>query len=135
MIVALVCWLVTAGIGFALADRWVTGPAPVTETTSGGDDVDGPRLGPGPGLVLGAHIAPAATSLLVWVAHVLTGGPVLAWIAIALLVLGAGFGTGLFVLGRRRRAAGGSRRIPRPITAHATFAGLTLVIAVLSAVL
>ena len=121
-LVALGTWLVTAFVGFGLADRWVTGGREAAAA-----EAPEPAIGAKRGIALGAHIGPAATSLLIWGAYVLVGGAGLAWSAVAVMAAGIAFGAVLFALGRRRRTR---RPLPRPVVAHATLAGVTLVLAV-----
>jgi len=124
-LVALGTWLATVCVGFVLADRWVTGPqaAPVAP------EAPEPRIGAARGIALGAHIGPAATSLLIWAVFLMTGGAALGWIAVAVMAAGIAFGAVLFVIGHRRRTRT-HRPVPRPIVAHATLACVTLVLAV-----
>lgn len=124
-LVALGTWVATAFVGFVLADRWVTGAreAPVS------GEAPEAKIGVKRGVTLGAHIGPAATSLLIWAAYVMVGGPGLAWSAVAVMGAGIVFGAVLFALGHRRRART-RRPVPRPVVAHAALACATLVLAV-----
>jgi hypothetical protein len=128
-LVALVSWLATAFVGFVLADRWVT--------AGGRPDAAGeapePKIGAKRGITLGAHIGPAATSLMIWGAYVLVGGAALAWSAVVVLAAGVAFGVVLFTLGHRRRARA-RRPMPRPVAAHAVLACVTLALALVSLV-
>lgn len=126
-LVALGTWLATAFVGFVLADRWIT--------AGGRPDAAGeapePKIGARRGITLGAHIGPAATSVLIWGAYVLVGSAALAWSAVVVMVAGIAFGSVLFVLGHRRRRRAG-RPLPRPIAAHAVLACVTVVLALVS---
>lgn len=128
-LVALGSWLATAFVGFGLADRWVGGARPVQVA-----EAPEPKIGAKRGITLGAHIAPAATSLLIWAAYVLVGGQALAWSAVVVMAAGIGFGAVLFALGHRRRARA-HRPVPRPVVAHAALACVTLALAVTGLVL
>lgn len=125
-LVALGTWLVTAFVGFGLADRWVTGAREAPAVAEAPE----PAIGAKRGIALGAHIGPAATSLLIWAAYVLVGGTALAWSAVAVMAAGIAFGTVLFALGHLHRGARARRPLPRPVVAHAALAGVTLVLAV-----
>lgn len=124
-LVALGTWLATVLVGFVLADRWVTGVPEVPVAAEAPE----PRIGATRGITLGAHIAPAATSLLIWAAYVMVGGTALAWAAVGVMAAGIAFGAVLFAIGHRRRTRT-RRPVPRPVVVHATLAGVTLVLAV-----
>lgn len=126
-LVALACWVVTAFVGFVLADRWVGGGPGSTAAAEAPE----PSIGAKRGIALGAHIAPAATSLLIWAAYVLVGGVGLAWSAVAVMAAGIAFGSVLFLLGHRRRAEQ-KLRVPRPVVVHASLATATLILALVS---
>ena len=123
-LVALACWLATAFVGFVLADRWITGG----QDAAAAAEAPEVKLGARRGITLGAHIGPAATSLLIWAGYVLVGGVALAWAAVIVMAAGIAFGTVLFVLGHRRRARRGAA-LPRPIVVHASLATTTLILA------
>lgn len=124
-LVALGTWLATVCVGFVLADRWVAGGHEVPVAAEAPEA----KIGAARGITLGAHIAPAATSLLIWAAYVMVGGTGLAWSAVAVMGAGIAFGAVLFTIGHRRRTrTRGS--VPRPVVAHAVLAGVTLVLAV-----
>ncbi|MFC5947014.1 hypothetical protein ACFQH9_01825 [Pseudonocardia lutea] len=96
-IAALIAWVLTAVGGAVLLGRWVA---------HGGLRSTGAGHFP-PGLVLG-HFALAAAGLVVWIVHLLLGSTLLAWISLALLVVVALLGFGMFRLwvpGYRARTA------------------------------
>lgn len=126
-LVALACWLATAFVGFGLADRWITGG----QEASAAAEAPEPKIGAKRGITLGAHIGPAATSLLIWALYVVVGGIAMAWAAVIVMAAGITFGTVLFVLGHRRRARRGGA-LPRPVVVHASLATATLVLALVT---
>ena len=145
-IAALITWLITAGFGFFMLIRWAT---------SGGL-----RQVPGAGtnfprVRVFAHFGLAAAGLIVWIIYLVTGNTLLAWIAVADLVLVALLG-GLLVrqwtkdgraamagavqssAGARRSDAGAAdlaeQHIPRPpVVLHGIFAVSTVILVLLSA--
>lgn len=123
-LVALGTWLATVLVGFVLADRWVAGGREIPAA-----EAPEPKIGATRGITLGAHIGPAATSLLIWAAYLLVGGTGLAWTAVGAMAAGVVFGVVLFAIGHRRRTTT-RRPVPRSVVAHATLAGVTLVLAV-----
>lgn len=124
-LVALGTWLATVFVGFVLADRWVAGVREVPVAAEAPE----PKIGATRGITLGAHIGPAATSLLIWATYVLVGGASLAWIAVGVMAAGIAFGAVLFTIGHRRRTRTHAA-LPRPVLIHATLATVTLVLAV-----
>jgi hypothetical protein len=144
-IAALITWLITAGFGFFMLIRWAT---------SGGL-----RQVPGAGtnfprVRVFAHFGLAAAGLIVWIIYLVTGNSLLAWIAVADLILVALLG-GLLVRqwtkdgraamagaaqssGARRSDAGAvdlaEQHIPRPpVVLHGIFAVSTVILVLLSA--
>jgi hypothetical protein len=139
-IAALVIWLVTAGFGSFMLLRWATR--------------GGLRQVPGAGtnfprVRVFAHFGLAAAGLIVWIIYVVTDNEILAWIAVADLVLVALLG-GLLVRqwtkdGRAAMAgvapSGGAgvdlaeQHIPRPpVVLHGVFAVSTVILVLLSAI-
>ena len=85
-IAALIAWVVTAGGGFVLLAKWIA---------NGG--VRTPRTSHFPPVVIFGHFALAAAGLVVWIIYLVVDSTVLAWIALALLVLVASLGFTMFV--------------------------------------
>lgn len=137
-IAALITWVITAGFGFFMLLRWVR---------RGGLRRSGEATTHFPPARVFTHFGLAAAGLVVWVVYVVTGRPMLAWIAFADLVLVAVLG-GLLV--RRwtmdgRAAMRGDpqmngvdlaeQHIPRrPVVLHGAFAVSTVVLVLLTAV-
>jgi hypothetical protein len=135
-IVALVTWVVTAGFGFFMLLRWAR--------RGGVRRVAGAATHFPPTRVF-THFGLAAAGLVVWIVYLVTGRPVLAWVAFADLVLVAVLGG---LLARRwakdgRAAMAGAQpdgldlaeqHIPRPpVVTHGVFAVTTVVLVGLSA--
>jgi preprotein translocase subunit SecG len=138
-IAALVTWLITAGFGSFMLARWI-GRGGLRR--AGGTTTHFP-----PALVF-SHFLLAAAGLIVWIVYLVTEMSVLAWVAVAGLVLVALLGG---VLVRRwaadgraaMRASGRSgaaeldlaeQHIPRaPVVLHGVFAVSTLVLVLLIA--
>ena len=87
---ALLAWVVTAGSGAYLVARWLAAGG---RLRGGGASSAAP-----PGTVV-AHFVLAVTGLVLWIAFLLAGWPVLAWTAGALLIPVAGLGMGLVTVG------------------------------------
>ena len=77
-IAALVTWVITAGFGFFMLIRWAT--------RGGVRKVDGAETHLPPVRVF-THFGLAAAGLIVWIIYLVTGATLLAWIAVADLVL------------------------------------------------
>lgn len=143
-IVALVTWIITAGFGFFMLIRWAT--------RGGVRKVDGAETHLPPVRVF-THAGLAAAGLVVWIIYLITGATLLAWIAVAALVIVAIIG-GVMVRqwakdGRAAMAAaaagaapstggGGTdlaeQHIPRPpVVLHGIFAVTTAVLVLLTA--
>ena len=136
-IAALLTWLVTAGFGSFMLARWIG---------HGGLRAGGAATHFPPARVF-THFGLAAVGLIVWIVYLVTGMPVLAWVAVADLVLVALLG-GLLVRrwsadGRAAMSASGGsdaaevdlaeQHIPRaPVVLHGIFAVSTLVLVLLS---
>ena len=93
--VALIAWLLTAGLGFAMLTIWLSrgGMRPQPGSDS--------RIRPP--LILG-HFLLAATGLILWIVYVATDSDALAWIAFAILVVVALVGWSMFAITRRSQA-------------------------------
>jgi len=134
---ALVTWVVTAGFGFFMMLRWLR---------RGGLRPGGSAATHFPPARVFTHFGLAAGGLVVWIVYLLTGAPLLAWIAFADLVLVAALG-GLLVRqwatdGRTAMRAGpqpgapdlAEQHIPRaPVVLHGIFAVSTVVLVLLTA--
>jgi hypothetical protein len=142
-IAALVTWLITAGLGFFMLVRWAT--------RGGLRKVEGAGTHLPPARVF-THFGLAAAGLIVWIIYLITGSVILAWIAIADLVVVASIGLVMArqwakdgraamaaaTAGAVRSDAGGvdlaEQHIPRPpVVIHGLFAVSTLVLALLTA--
>jgi hypothetical protein len=141
-IAALVAWIVTAVGGFVLLRKWIT---------NGG--LQSPRTGRFPPGLIFTHVGLAVAGLVVWIIYLVTDRDVLAWVALAILVVVAMLGFGLlarWVPGYRARTAvpagGGAGAVTeagaRPpeqhlpvavVVAHGVLAVATVVLVVLSA--
>ncbi len=138
-IAALVTWLVTAGFGSFMVLRWVN---------RGGLRGGGTSATHFPPARVFTHLGLAVAGLVVWIVYLAVDSSLLAWIAVADLVLVALLG-GLLV---RRWAADGrvamaaersgrtptvdlaEQHIPRgPVVLHGVFAVSTLVLVLLAA--
>jgi hypothetical protein len=79
----LACWLIAEGLGAYMLGRWVAGGGP-RQQRGQPDRVSLP-------VVLG-HAGLAFTGFACWVSFLVTGSPVLAWVAIGFLALAIGLG-------------------------------------------
>ena len=138
-IAALITWLITAGFGAFMLARWVG---------HGGLRRAGDTATHFPPARVFSHFLLAAAGLIVWVVYLVTDIPILAWVAVADLVLVALLG-GLLVrtwakdgraamtASRRSDAAEldlAEQHIPRaPVVLHGIFAVSTLVLVLFSA--
>ena len=142
-IAALVTWVITAGFGFFMLIRWAT--------RGGVRKVDGAETHLPPVRVF-THFGLAAAGLIVWIIYLVTGATLLAWIAVADLVLVAILGVVMArqwakdgraamataTAGAARSDAGGvdlaEQHIPRgPVVLHGIFAVSTLVLVLFAA--
>jgi preprotein translocase subunit SecG len=138
-IAALITWLITAGFGSFMLARWIG---------HGGLRRAGGAATHFPPARVFSHFLLAAAGLIVWIVYLVTDMSILAWVAVAVLVLVALLG-GLLV---RQWAADGraamradrrsdvaeldlaEQHIPRaPVVLHGIFAVSTLVLVLLSA--
>lgn len=135
-VAALVTWVITAGFGFFMLLRWAS--------RGGVRRVPGAGTHFPPARVF-THFGLAAAGLVVWIVYLVTGRSVLAWVAVADLVLVALLG-GLLVHrwardGRITMAGGqpaavdlAEQHIPRPpVVVHGLFAVTTVVLVLLTA--
>jgi preprotein translocase subunit SecG len=142
-IAALVTWIITAGFGFFMLIRWAT--------RGGVRKVDGAETHLPPVRVF-THFGLAAAGLIVWIIYLVTDSTLLAWIAVADLVLVAIIGVVMVrqwakdgraamaaaTAGAAQSNGGGpdlaEQHIPRPpVVLHGIFAVSTLVLVLLTA--
>lgn len=149
-IAALIAWVLTAGGGFVLLARWISGGG-LRQQHGGGTRFPA-------GLIFG-HFGLAAAGLVLWIVYLVVGGKTLAWISLVLLAVVAVLGFTMFArwLPGRRGAvapvgtgalrhdsgtapvtATGSdpaeRHLPVPVVAaHGVFAVVTVVLVLLTA--
>jgi len=140
-IAALVTWVITAGFGFFMLIRWAT--------RGGLRHVDGAETHLPPVRVF-THFGLAAAGLIVWIIYLVTDNTMLAWIAVADLVLVAILGVVMVRQwakdGRAAMATAGAvgsdaggvdlaeQHIPRPpVVLHGIFAVSTLVLVLFTA--
>ena len=142
-IAALVTWIITAGFGFFMLIRWAT--------RGGVRKVEGAETHLPPVRVF-THFGLAAAGLIVWIIYLVTGSTLLAWIAVADLVLVAIIGVVMVrqwakdgraamaaaTAGAARSSGNGpdlaEQHIPRPpVVLHGIFAVTTLVLVLLTA--
>jgi hypothetical protein len=142
-IAALITWVITAGFGFFMLIRWAT--------RGGLRKVQGADTHLPPVRVF-THFGLAAAGLIVWIIFLVTGSPILAWIAVAALVLVAILGVVMVrqwakdgraamasvAAGAVRSDAGevdlAEQHIPRvPVVLHGIFAVSTVVLVLLTA--
>jgi hypothetical protein len=142
-IAALVTWIITAGFGFFMLIRWAT--------HGGVRKVEGAETHLPPARVF-THFGLAAAGLIVWIIYLVTDNTLLAWIAVAGLVLVAIIGVVMVRQwakdGRAAMAAAtagaaptgasgpdiAEQHIPRPpVVLHGIFAVSTLVLVLLTA--
>jgi hypothetical protein len=143
-IAALITWIITAGFGFFMLIRWAT--------RGGVRKVEGAETHIPPVRVF-THFGLAAAGLIVWIIYLVTDSTLLAWIAVADLVLVAIIGVVMVRQwakdGRAAMAAatagaaqssGGSeldlaeQHIPRPpVVLHGIFAVSTLILVLFTA--
>jgi hypothetical protein len=142
-IAALVTWVITAGFGFFMLIRWAT--------RGGVRKVDGAETHLPPVRVF-THFGLAAAGLIVWIIYLVTGATLLAWIAVADLVLVAIIGVVMVrqwakdgraamaaaTAGAAPSSGGGpdlaEQHIPRPpVVLHGIFAVSTLVLVLFTA--
>jgi hypothetical protein len=142
-IAALVTWVITAGFGLFMLIRWAT--------RGGVRKVDGAETHLPPVRVF-THFGLAAAGLIVWIIYLVTGATLLAWIAVADLVLVAIIGVVMVrqwakdgraamaaaTAGAAPSSGGGpdlaEQHIPRPpVVLHGIFAVSTLVLVLFTA--
>jgi hypothetical protein len=142
-IAALVTWIITAGFGFFMLLRWAT--------HGGLRKVEGAETHLPPVRVF-THFGLAAAGLIVWIVYLVTANTLLAWIAVADLVLVAIIGVVMVrqwakdgraamaaaTTGAAPSSGGGpdiaEQHIPRPpVVLHGIFAVSTLVLVLLTA--
>jgi hypothetical protein len=92
---ALITWVATAGLGFALLLIWVARGG-MTQTA-----------GIRPFLIV-SHFLLAATGLAIWIAYLATDNDTLAWIAFVILAVVALLGWTMFAIWYQRRKSRGA---------------------------
>lgn len=128
-IVALITWIITAGLGAVMFRAWLArGEQGTTRIPAG---------------VIFGHFLLAGAGLVLWIIHVIAGGSALAWIALILLALVAVLGFAMFArwlpsFQARASASGGDAPVEGgfkvPVIAlHGLFAVVTLVLVLLAA--
>lgn len=147
-LVALVSWLITAGLGSAMTVRWIA---------HGG--LRRARAGHArfPPSMIVAHFGLAVTGLLAWIAYLVTGLTSVAWTASGLLLPVIGLGMAMLILSLPERSLGAipaaqaipADAVPGPVmdeppparhpptlivVAHGVFAMATILFAILAAV-
>ena len=80
---ALVTWLAAEGLGAFMLGNWLAAGRP-RDRAGGGTGLSMP--------VVASHVALALTGLACWVAFLVTGSPVPAWLSVALLAPAIGLG-------------------------------------------
>jgi hypothetical protein len=142
-VVALVTWVVTAGLGFFMLATWVRGGGVrVGAASASSARAAAPTGHPSgtrfpPPLVFG-HFLLAATGLVLWIVYLATDSHALAWVAFVILLVVAGAGDVLFLRWYRDRGRSAAelpeQGIPTPVVyLHGLFAVVTIVLVLLSA--
>jgi len=143
-VIALVTWVVTAGLGFFMVVTWArAGGVRVGAASATGDSATAAPTGHPAGtqfqqpLVFG-HFLLAATGLVIWIIYVAVDSDALAWVAFVLIVLAAAGGDLLFLRWYKGRNQSGAQlaeqAIPRAVVyLHGLFAVATIVLVFLTA--
>jgi hypothetical protein len=143
---ALAAWVLTAAAGTYLLAGWLADrlagarrrrTRQRADRRTGGRGPDGQAGEPGAGFIVG-HFGLALGGLVLWIAFVVTGLAVLAWIAVVLVVIVASLGMAVLAAALpepgQDTAAPGRRRLPvAMIAAHGMLATLTILLVVLAA--
>ena len=150
-VVALITWIITAGIGFFMLSTWLR----ATRTAGSTTHFRAP--------VVYGHFLLAAAGLLLWIVYVVTDTSALAWTALVVLLVVGGIGDTIFLpwyrehraatatprassrpsdgtaaagtaTSARPTAALAEQRIPMPaVVVHGIFAVVTIVLVFLAA--
>ena len=96
-LVALVTWLITVGLGSAMAVRWIAHGG-LQRARAGHAQV--------PPTMIVAHFGLAVTGLLAWIAYLVTGLTSVAWTASGLLLPVIGLGMAMLILSLPERSRG-----------------------------
>ena len=128
-VVALVTWLVTAGLGFTMLYSWISKGG--LQAARGGTEQSS-RFAPR--LVFG-HFLLAAAGLILWIVYVITDTEALTWVALVFLIAIAGLGDLLFLRWRSGLASSAVESgLPKPVVyTHGVFAATTIVLVLLTA--
>ncbi|MEU7898850.1 hypothetical protein AB0B45_39095 [Nonomuraea sp. NPDC049152] len=126
-LVAVAAWVLNALIGFYLLYLWLSG---------GGLRQQATKVTRFPVTLIFSHPALAVSALACWVAHLVTGQRLLAWLAFAVLGVSALLGFTMFTrwLGAGRHARGAEQRFPLlAVLAHGVVGVTTFVLVLLAA--
>ncbi|GEL17821.1 hypothetical protein [Pseudonocardia asaccharolytica] len=144
-LIGLILWIITALGGFVMLGRWIS---------RGGLRQQRSGVTRFPAGAVFSHFALAAAGLVLWIIYLVLDAQVLTWVSLAVLVVVAGIGFGLFsrwlpvYRGRAVAATGGpgaagataasaepaERHLPVPVVlAHGLFGAATLVVVLLVA--
>jgi len=126
-VVALVTWIIAAGLGFVMLAQWVSRGGARAASAGGGTTSFTPAL------VFG-HFLLAATGLVVWIIYLVAGTDALVWVAFALLAVVAVVGEVMFLRWFRGRSTGATVESKFPtgvVYAHGLFAVVTAVLVLL----
>lgn len=126
-LVAVAAWVLNALIGFYLLYLWLSG---------GGLRQQATKVTRFPVTLIFSHPALAVCALACWVAHLVTGQRLLAWLAFAVLGVSALLGFTMFTrwLGAGRHARGAEQRFPLlAVLAHGVVGVTTFVLVLLAA--
>ena len=144
-VVALVTWVITAGLGFFMLVTWAraggvrVGAAPAATDRATGAPTDQPVGTQFQQPLVFGHFLLAATGLVLWIIYVAVDSDALAWVALVIIVLAAAGGDLLFLRWWKQRDQTGAQlaeqAIPRPVVyLHGLFALVTIVLVFLTAV-
>lgn len=128
-IAALILWLITAGGGFVLLAKWLTGGGAKADSTT--------RL---PAPVVFGHFLIAVVGLVLWIVYLVADIDALAWVSLTLLVVLALTGFGMVARWLPTRTHDGQNPPPEKsfplavVGAHGLLAVATLVTVLLTAV-
>jgi manganese efflux pump family protein len=142
-VIALITWVITAGLGFFMLATWVRAGGTRARVASSGVAVTGTATAHPSGtrfpppLVFG-HFLLAATGLVLWIIYLAADSDALAWVAFVVLVVVAAGGDVLFLRWYKERdrssAELAEQSIPQAVVyLHGLFAVVTIVLVLLTA--
>jgi hypothetical protein len=142
-VIALITWVITAGLGFFMLATWVRAGGTRARVASSGEAVTGTATAHPSGtrfpppLVFG-HFLLAATGLVLWIIYLAADSDALAWVAFVVLVVVAAGGDVLFLRWYKERdrssAELAEQSIPQAVVyLHGLFAVVTIVLVLLTA--